>query len=390
MPRTSPMNEHHLQYGARMIDFAGWSMPICYDWPGGGGGITAEHEHTRRAVGFFDVSHMGRIYFKGRHARRLVERLVTRNVSDMQVGQCRYALCLNERGGVKDDVLVYRLAEDRFMLVVNAANREKLAAHFDAVKSAMELTSVDIDDKTLSTAMVAAQGPRTMEIVSKVSKEIPTLKRYRFTEKNLMVMKLLASRTGYTGEDGVEVILPAKAVGLAIKMFLKDAKQDDSVIKPCGLGARDTLRLEAGMALYGHELSEETNALDTGLGFAMNLDKGEGDENVPGFIGQDALKRTMDEGGPARTLVGLELDSKRTARQGMGVRIGGESAGEVTSGCVSPTLGKSIAMAYVPSGSVGEGSAVEVDLGKDRGVGATVVKLPFYKAPKPTPAAAGV
>jgi aminomethyltransferase len=389
MTRTSPLNDYHEQYGGRMIDFAGWTMPICYDWPGGGGGITAEHVHTRNAVGFFDVSHMGRVYFKGRHARRLVEMLVTRRVTDMQHGQCRYALCLNEAGGVKDDVLVYRLAEDRFMLVVNAANREKLVEHFERVKAESDFTC-EIDDKTLSTAMVAAQGPRTMEIVSKVSSEIPTLKRYRFTEKNLMVMKLLASRTGYTGEDGVEVILPAKAVGIAIKMFLKDAKQDDSVIKPCGLGARDTLRLEAGMALYGHELSEETNALETGLGFAMNLDKGDGEENVPGFIGQDALNRLADEGGPSRSLVGLELDSKRTARQGMAIAAGGEPAGVVTSGCTSPTLGKSIAMGYVDRSLAATGTSVDIDMGKGRSVTATVFPMPFYKAPKPEKQTASV
>jgi len=384
MTHASPLNDHHVQYGGRMIDFAGWTMPICYDWPAGGGGIVAEHEHTRNAVGFFDVSHMGRVYFKGRHARRLLETLVTRNVSDMQKGQCRYAFCLNEEGGVKDDVLVYRLAEDRFMTVVNAANREKLVEHFEQVRAANDLTC-EIDDRTLQTAMVAAQGPRTMEIVSKVSSEIPTLKKYRFTEKNLMVMKLLASRTGYTGEDGVEVILPAKAVGIAIKMFLKDAGQDESVIKPCGLGARDTLRLEAGMALYGHELGEDINALDTGITFAMNLDKGDRDPDIPSFIGQDALKRIMDGEGPKRTIVGLELDSKRTARQGMPIRAGSEPVGLVTSGCMSPTLGKSIAMGFVKRDAAETGSILEIDLGKDRRASAAVVPIPFYKAAKPQP-----
>jgi aminomethyltransferase len=382
MTLTSPLNGYHLEYGARMIDFAGWSMPICYDWPGGGGGITAEHQHTRNAVGFFDVSHMGRVYFKGRHARRLIEMLVTRRVSDMEPGRCRYAFCLNERGGIKDDVLVYRMAEDRFMMVVNAANREKLVGHFESVRAAKDLKA-EIDDRTLETAMVAAQGPRTMEIVSKVSSEIPTLKKYRFTEKNLMVMKLLASRTGYTGEDGVEVILPAKAVGIAIKMFMKDAGQDDAVIKPCGLGARDTLRLEAGMALYGHELGEEISALDTGISFAMNMNKADEAENIPDFIGQEALNRVVERGGPTRTIVGLELDSRRTARQGMAVMSGGEAVGEVTSGCTSPTLGKSIAMAFVKKECAEPGGSLEVDLGKDRRAGAAVVPLPFYKAPKP-------
>ncbi len=381
MTKQSPLDSYHHEYGGRMVEFAGWQMPICYDWPGGGGGIVAEHNHCRNAVGLFDVSHMGRVYFKGRHARRMLERLLTRRVSDMQPGQARYALCLNQQGGVKDDVLVYRLDDDRFMCVVNAANRAKLMDHFAEVKANGDFT-VDIDDKTESTAMIAAQGPRTMEVLSKVSKEIPTLKRYRFTEKNLMVMKLLVSRTGYTGEDGVEAILPAKAVGMAIKMFAKDAKEAESLVKPCGLGARDTLRLEAGMALYGHELTEDIDALATGLGFAMNLDK-DGDENGEAFIGLDALRKIQKSGGPRNTLVGLELDTKRTARQNAAVFADNNEAGRVTSGCLSPTLGTSIAMAYLPKEHGTVGTQVEVAVGSKR-VNAKVVPLPFYKAPKPS------
>lgn len=377
----SPLHSYHLEHNAKMIDFAGWEMPINYAWQGGGGGIVQEHLHCRAAIGLFDVSHMGRVYIKGRHARRLVERLVTRRVSDMQTGQCRYALCLNESGGIKDDVLVYRLNDDHFLLVVNASNRLKLLDHFETVRAAADL-SCKIEDKTEKTAMLAVQGPRSMELVSKLSKEIPTLKRYRFVEKSLLVLKLLVSRTGYTGEDGVEVIVPASAVSLAIKMFQKEAKGSEEIIKPCGLGARDTLRLEAGMPLYGHELTEETNALGTGLGFAMNLDKDQ-DERGETFVGQEALRATEAEGGTPRTLVGLVLDSKRTARQGMPVTKGGAVVGEITSGCTSPTLEKSIAMAYVDRVHTAEGSALDVDLGKDRTASALVVPMPFYKAPKP-------
>jgi len=376
----SPLHSYHLEHNAKMIDFAGWEMPISYAWPGGGGGITAEHLHCRSSVGLFDVSHMGRVYFKGRHARRLVERLVTRRVSDMQQGQCRYALCLNEGGGVKDDVLVYRLDDDHFLLVVNAANRLKLLNHFESVKAAGDLTC-SIEDKTEKTAMMAMQGPKAMDFISKMSSEVPTLKRYRFVEKNILVLKLIVSRTGYTGEDGVEVIVPAAAIGLAMKMFEKEAKGAEELMKPCGLGARDTLRLEAGMALYGHELTEETNALETGLGFAMNLDKAD-DERGEAFVGMEALAKTQADGGPRRTLVGLVLDSRRTARQGMPVKSGDATVGEITSGCSSPTLNQSIAMAYVDKefGEVGTGLAV--DLGKGRVAEAKVTAMPFYKRGK--------
>ncbi|MEO1130701.1 MAG: glycine cleavage system protein T, partial [Planctomycetota bacterium] len=246
MLRT-PLHQFHVERGARMVEFAGWEMPLLYAWPDGGGGIIDEHRQVRSSGGFFDVSHMGRVRIKGRHARRLVERLNTRRVSDMQPGQCRYSLVCNEQGGVKDDVLVYRQDDDDFLLVVNAANRTKLLEHFEQVRTSGELVC-DIDDRTSKTAMVAIQGPRVMEMISRFSREIPTLKRYRFVEKNYLVMKLVVSRTGYTGEDGVEVILPANMVTMAMKMLLKDmAEGDDAIVRPAGLGARDTLRLEAGM-----------------------------------------------------------------------------------------------------------------------------------------------
>jgi aminomethyltransferase len=381
----TPLYEFHKAQGGKLVDFAGWEMPLTYAWPAGGGGIRDEHEQVRTSGGFFDVSHMGRVAIKGRHARRLVERLVTRRVSDMQHGQCRYALCLNEDGGVKDDVLVYRLDDDDFLIVCNAANREKLLGHFVEVQHAGGREggpfSCKIDDRTFKTAMVAVQGPRVMDVVSKVSSEVPTLKKYRFVEKNLLIMKLMVSRTGYTGEDGVEVILPAKAVTQALKMLLKDADGADAVIKPAGLGARDTLRLEAGMALYGNELTEDIDALATGLGFAMNLDKDE-DERGESFIGLDALKRIQAEGGPKRKLVGLKIEGKRTARSHMPITAGDDEVGEVTSGCMSPTLGEAIALAYVDAERSEVGTALAVDAGKGRSMEAVVVKPPFYKASK--------
>jgi aminomethyltransferase len=358
-----------------MVDFAGWEMPMMYT------GIHQEHQQVRTSGGLFDVSHMGRLKITGRHARRFLERVCTRKISDMEAGQCRYSLVCNENGGVRDDVIVYRLDDDEFLMVVNGANREKIVKHFDEVKTRQELV-VKIDDQTMSTAMVAMQGPKVMGLISRFSSEIPTLKRYRFAVKNLLIMKLYVSRTGYTGEDGVEVILPASAVGMAMGLLLRDVdlKSESALVKPAGLGARDTLRMEAGMPLYGHELGEEISALSCGVDFAIALDKDQGERGEK-FIGMDALKRTIDQGGPARRLVGIALDGKRTARQGMAVKAGDREVGVVSSACLSPTLGYPIAMAFVDVGASEVGSALQIDTG--RGVlEGKVAKLPFYKAPK--------
>ena len=231
--------------------------------------------------------------------------------------------------------------------------------------------------------MVALQGPKVMELVGRFSREIPTLKRYRFAVKNLVVAKLVVSRTGYTGEDGVEVILPAMMVDMALKLILKDAGMDDpnGIVKPAGLGCRDTLRMEAGMPLYGHELGEEINALSCGVDFAISLDKDQDDRGEP-FVGMEALKKTRDEGGPARKLVGIALDGKRSARQGMKILAEGREVGEVSSGCLSPTLGYPIAMGFVSRDLAVEGTPVEVDSGRDFKISGKVRKIPFYSPTK--------
>jgi aminomethyltransferase len=370
----TPLHQFHLDHKASMVPFAGWDMPMLYT------SIHAEHKQVRESGGLFDVSHMGRVKVTGRHSRRFLERLCSRRITDMQAGQCRYSLVCNEQGGVKDDIIVYRFDEDEFLLVVNASNREKLLPHFEAVRAAGDL-SLKIDDQTMSTSMIALQGPKVMAMASKLSGEVGALKRYRFCVKNVVIMKLIISRTGYTGEDGVEVILPATGVGMAMKLLLRDIDMsaEGALIKPAGLGARDTLRIEASMPLYGHELGEETNALSCGVDFAISLDKDQHDRGEP-FVGQDALKKTAAAGGPARKLVGIEIDGKRAARQGMAVKKGDSTIGIVTSGCLSPTLGKSIAMAFVDRAHTEVGAALQVDTG--RGVlEGKVVKMPFYKAP---------
>jgi len=385
--QRTPLYQWHLDNGGQMVDFAGWEMPIRYQPANGGGGILEEHHQVRTSGGLFDVSHMGRVKVTGRHARRFLERLCSRRISDMQERQCRYSLVCNEHGGVKDDIIVYRFEEDDFLLVVNASNRAKLLDHFNLVRSGKlggdgtEL-AVKIEDQTAKTAMVAVQGPKIVEFIGKFSSEVPTLKRYRFALKNLMIMKLIVSRTGYTGEDGVEVILPANMVGMAMGLLLKDVnlKSETALIKPVGLGARDTLRMEAAMPLYGHELGEDINALSCGVDFAITLDKDK-DDRGERFIGQEALRRTVDSGGPKQVLVGLKLEGKRTARQGMIVQGGGGRVGTVTSGCIGPTVGYPLAMAFVDVAKSEAGTALQIDTG--RGViEGQIVKIPFYKAGK--------
>lgn len=365
----TPFRKFHQKHGAKFVDFAGWEMPIHY------GSIIDEHVHCRTSGALFDVSHMGRINFKGRHARKFLETLLTRKVSDMKEKTARYALVCNEAGGVLDDVLVYRFAE-HWMLVVNASNRLKLLDHFAAVKAEGQFV-VNIDDTTQKTAMVAVQGPNVMAMIGKFSTEVPTLKNYAFCQKNLMILKMTISRTGYTGEDGVEVILGSGMAEMAVKLLLKDA----DTVKPAGLGARDSLRLEAGMPLYGHELDEQTDPLSAGLGFAVSLDKDQTTDGpeVPRFIGQDALEKIAADG-PTKTLVGLALEGKRTPRQGMPVSIDGVASGSITSGCMSPTLSHPIAMAYVPAGSAAPGDTVGIDFGS-KTLDARVVALPFYRRP---------
>ena len=375
MLRT-PLYDWHVQHKGQMVDFAGWEMPIRYR------GIQEEHAQVRNSGGLFDVSHMGRVKFTGRHARRLLERLCSRRIHDMQAGQCRYSLVCNERGGVHDDVIVYRQDDDEFLMVVNASNREKLLPHFEAVRAAGDL-SVKINDQTLDTAMVALQGPKMIEMIGKFSREVPTLKRYRFTVKNLMITKLIVSRTGYTGEDGVEVILPANHVKMAMGLLLSgvDMNSETAAVRPIGLGARDTLRTEAGMPLYGHELGEDINALACGIDFAISLDKDQGDLGEK-FIGMDALKATVAEGGPKRKMAGFFIEGPRSARPGMVIRKGGTEVGLVTSGCPSPTLGRSIAMGFLDVAHLPTGTSVEIDTGKGQMLAATTTPLPFYKAAK--------
>ncbi|HRP63685.1 MAG TPA: glycine cleavage system aminomethyltransferase GcvT [Phycisphaerales bacterium] len=369
----TPFHSFHVEHGAKLVDFAGWEMPLLYK------SIIDEHKQVRTSGGLFDVSHMGRVRFTGKDARLFLDHICTRQIHGMTDGAVRYSLVCNEQGGCRDDVLVYRIAEAEYLMVCNASNRAKLLAHFEAVRGDMVFK---IKDETESTAMVALQGPKVMDLLAPFSSEIASLKRYRFITKNLLIAKVMISRTGYTGEDGVEVILPSMFAGQAVKMMLSrmpgDINAPDAPVKPAGLGARDSLRLEAGMPLYGHEITEEIDPISAGLNFAVKLDKGDDDPTIGRFIGQDALQRIAAQG-PSRKLVGLVLNGKRSARQGMKVKSGDREIGFVTSGCASPTLGKCIAMAYVDAEKSDVGTVVQVDL--ERSIDdAQLVALPFYKA----------
>jgi aminomethyltransferase len=364
----TPFHELHLKQGAKMVDFAGWEMPLLYT------SIIEEHHQVRRSGGFFDVSHMGRLRFTGRHARRFLDLVCTRQVFGMENGQCRYSLVCNEQGGVRDDVIVYRFDDDEYLMVCNASNRLKLLEHFAALRGDLVFR---LEDQTESTAMAAIQGPRVMELIARLSSQIPMLKKYRFVEKNLLVLKMIVSRTGYTGEDGVEIILGARMALPAIGMLVKDLATPDATVKPIGLGARDTLRLEAGMPLYGHELDEQMDPLSAGLAFAVKLDKGDDDDRVGHFVGQDALRRIADSG-PARRLIGVLCEGRRSPRQGMAVRHGEREVGVVTSGCLSPTLERPIAMAYVEREFALPGTTLLIDA-RSSMIDGQVASLPFVR-----------
>lgn len=346
-----------------MVDFAGWEMPIVYR------SIIDEHEQTRRSGSIFDVSHMGRLHFSGKEAGAFLNHVLTRNVADQQVGQSRYSLVCNADGGVMDDVIISKDTKN-WILVCNASNREKLNKYFVETRRSTGM-DFDMSDQTESTGMVAIQGPKVIDrLAGVIPTDIKSLKRYHFAADSfMMLVKYTVFRSGYTGEDGVELVIPAKMAGMAMKALAGKADKPDATIKPAGLGARDTLRLEAAMPLYGHELSETLDPLSAGLGWAIDLKKD--------FVGAAKL-REIHATGPKRKLIGLVLEGQRIARQGMPIMSGGKPVGEITSGTFGPTVQKSIAMGYVDANLATEGTALEVDL-KGTMQPAKVVKMPFYK-----------
>ncbi|MFO0947095.1 MAG: glycine cleavage system aminomethyltransferase GcvT [Planctomycetota bacterium] len=360
MGRQTPLHAWHVKAGARIIDFGGWDMPVVYS------SILEEHAATRSAAGLFDISHMGRLRFEGPDAVRFLDHVLTNRVDNLKSGQARYALVLNEAGCVLDDVLVYRM-EGWHLLVVNASNREKLLQWFETKRKGFDFKLTDLTDDY---AMVACQGPRAAALSETVFGEpLGHVEYYSAVDTRYRGEPAILSRTGYTGEDGFEWIVPRFLVE-SLWTSLLDAGASDGV-KPVGLGARDTLRLEAGMPLYGHELTESIDPLQAGLGWAVKAELKE-------FIGKAALvNRPVDR--PIR--VGLKLADKRIAREGFAIEQNGREVGHVSSGTFAPTVGASIAMGYVAPPLARLGQALEVRI-RNALVSAQVVSLPFYKRKK--------
>ncbi|MFW6083954.1 MAG: glycine cleavage system aminomethyltransferase GcvT [Gemmatimonadota bacterium] len=357
--KQTPLHDIHADLGARLVPFAGHSMPVQYPT-----GIRREHEAVRTAAGLFDVSHMGEFLVTGPEATEYVAWITTNDPHALEIGDAQYSVMCHPEGGVIDDLLVYRLGEDRFRLVVNAANHEKDWEHCTA-----ELDRFDarLEDESEGVALLALQGPRAQEILAPLCSEpIDPIGFYEFRQGHVAGAACVISRTGYTGEDGFELYLPNARV-VAVWNALLEAGAPAGLL-PAGLGARDSLRLEMGYALYGNDLDDETTPLEAGLSWLVKLGKDD-------FIGRDALARQKEEG-PDRRLRGFRLLERGFPRAGYDVSFDGEVVGPVRSGTLSPTLGYGIGMAYLPAG-VELGSRLSVHI-RDSAIPAEVVRPPFY------------
>jgi aminomethyltransferase len=347
--------------GAQMVEFGGWMMPLQYS------SMRGEHTAVRERVGVFDVSHMGEFQMSGPGALAALERVVTNRVADLEPGQARYTVICNEAGGIIDDAVVYRHAADRFVIVVNAGPRLVDLEHFRVVIG----EDCEVEDLTFNVGLVAVQGPRALEILQPLTQTgLADVPYYHFVTGEVGGVPASLSRTGYTGEDGFELFVRSEDA-TAVWDRILDAGAAAG-IQPCGLGARDTLRLEASMRLSGQDIDATTNPLEAGLGWAVKLDKDD-------FIGRAALL-TVKHAGPRRAFVGLDLEGRAIARHGHPVLDGGRRVGEITSGTFSFTLGKAVAMGYVETASKdSEHLAVEV---RSTSVAARRTPLPFYKRPR--------
>jgi aminomethyltransferase len=363
--RQTPLAGEHRALGARMVDFAGWEMPVQYS------GIIDEHHAVRQRAGLFDLSHMGEVFVSGPAAADGLARALVTDPVALAVGRAHYSMICAEDGGIIDDLIVYRLAEDRFLVVPNASNREAVAA---ALRDRLAGFEAEVEDASLRTGLVAIQGPRALELLAaQTDVDIAALRYYAIAEGSVAGAPALVARTGYTGEDGFELFVDWAAAVPVWRALLETGA--DSGLAACGLGARDTLRLEAGMPLYGNELGIDISPYEAGLGRLVKLAK------PHPFVGRDALQRVADAG-PARVLVGLVVRGRAIARHGHPLHLPGsdEQIGEITSGAPSPTLGVPIAMGYLPPQHATPATMVEVAIRATR-VEAEVVALPFYKRP---------
>jgi aminomethyltransferase len=362
--RRTALYDAHLALGGRMVPFGGFEMPVQYS------SILKEHEAVRKRAGLFDLSHMGQFALSGVDVGSWAESLTINKVANMKPGQARYNVFTNERGGAHDDVIFYRLAEDRWLLVVNAGNADKMWAHVSAERSG----DVRLTDLRGERALIAIQGPRSVEWLQPfVEAELAPMKYYSCAETTVRGTRetVVVARTGYTGEDGFELFVPSDDATAVWDALL--AEHREAGLEPCGLGARDVLRLEAGMPLYGHEMDEEISPLQAGIAWAIKFDK-------PSFRGKEALAAQRDAGDYAR-IVGLAMEGRVPARAGYPVLAGGRRVGEIRSGSLGPSVGKNIATALVAPAAASDGTALTVEV---RGAehAAVVTPMPFYRRPK--------
>ena len=357
--RATPLNSVHRALGAKLVDFGGWEMPVQYS------GIVEEHQAVRTGVGLFDVSHMGEIEIRGSEAQTLADFVTTNHVAKLQIGQAQYAGLLYSHGGFADDILIHKLTSDHYFLCVNATNQQKDLEHIRALNrfdARVDLTSDHY-------AQLAIQGPQARATLQKLTPvELSRIRYYWFIDTTLDGSPARIAHTGYTGEDGYEIYV-APEVAERIWNRVLDAGEEFS-IKPCGLGARNTLRLEARMALYGHEIDASISPWEAGLDWIVKLDKGD-------FAGREALVEQKQKG-VRRQLVGFEMRGRGIARDGYEVWLDGAPAGWVTSGSPSPTLNKSIGLCYLPAGAAGIGRTIQI-LVRSQLVDAVTVETPFYR-----------
>ena len=358
--RETPLADEHRALGARLVPFAGWRMPVQY------GGIKKEHEAVRTRAGLFDVSHMGEILVEGPRAVAAVDRLVTNDVSRLDVGRALYTVCCNQRGFILDDLIVYRLEAEKVLVVCNASNREKIVEHF-AKNIDLETPWHDVSD---AWALLALQGPNARAIMTDLDApdSLLALASFGVARANIAGVDVWAARTGYTGEDGFEIFCASEDAPGLWRAILEAGKAHG--LEPVGLGARDTLRLEARLMLYGNDIDERTHPFEAGLGWVVKLDAGD-------FIGRDAL-RGIKETGFDRKLVGFEMTGRGIARHGYPIFVGGTRVGEVTSGSPGPTVGRNIGLGYVPKALSKVGTELSIEI-RGKQVGAVVVTTPFYK-----------
>ncbi|MEI5994731.1 glycine cleavage system aminomethyltransferase GcvT [Candidatus Enterococcus mansonii] len=360
MDLKTPLYDAHLKAEGRMVSFAGYSLPVQYKETG----VIKEHLAVRNQVGLFDVSHMGEVVYEGKDALANLQQLLTNDFSNLETGRVRYTLMCNEHGGVIDDLLVYKCNDEKYLLVINAANRAK-----DIAWMTQHLFGeVEFSDQSDNFVQIALQGPKSKEIIEKLTSEedIPK-KYYSFTEHAVVGgVECILSRTGYTGEFGYELYCQT-ADGITLWNTLLEAGKEYGII-PCGLGARDTLRLEAGMPLYGHEMNEEITPFETDLSFAVKMNK-------PDFIGKKALEA---KGEPAITRIGLQLTERGIVREGADIYFNGKKIGQTTSGTMCPFINKACAMALVEAGIVEVDSPLEVEV-RGKKIAAVVTTLPFIK-----------